>query len=156
MKRMLLLLTAMVGSTMVLLVLASRAGGIPQLPASGRYTTLPFDDLRNWTYIPGKTTIPDSIMAFDKKPVQIAGFMLPLTQAQNVTEFQLVPYLWGCCFGSPPAPNHMVLVKMPPGTYAQYFNVPVVVRGTFHAGEMRRDGALVCLYYIDADEVRGR
>jgi hypothetical protein len=27
------------------------------------------------------------------------------------------------------------------------------VRGKFHAGEIRRDGALISLYRIDADEV---
>jgi hypothetical protein len=156
MKRMLLALLGVVAGTMTFLLLASRAGGIPELPSSGRYTTLPFDDLRNWTYIPGKTSIPESVMAFDGKPVQMAGFMMPLTQAKEVTEFLLVPYLWGCCFGAPPAPNHMVLVDMAVGKTTEFLNVPVIVRGTFHAGEIRRDGALISLYRLDADEVGGR
>jgi hypothetical protein len=156
MRRMLLVLLGVITGTMTFLILASHAGGIPELPSSGRYTTLPFDDLRNWTYIPGKTSIPESIMAFDGKPVQMAGFMMPLTQAKEVTEFLLVPYLWGCCFGAPPAPNHMVLVDMAAGKTTEFLNVPVCIRGTFHAGEIRRDGALISLYRLDADEVGGR
>jgi len=153
MKRMLLILFGVVTGTITLLALASRAGGIPEPPSNSHYTTLPFDDLRNWTYIVGKTPIPDQIMAFDGKPVQMAGFMMPLTQARDITEFLFVPYLWGCCYGAPPAPNHMVLVDMADGKSVQSMNVPVCVRGTFHAGEVRRDGALISLYRIDADEV---
>ena len=156
MKRMLLMLFGVVAATMTLLLLASHAGGIPELPSGGHYTTLPFDDLRNWTYIPGKTSIPESIMAFDGKPVQMAGFMMPLTQAKEVTEFLLVPYLWGCCFGAPPAVHHMVLVNMASNKPTQFLNVPVCVRGTFHAGEIRRDGTLISLYQLEADEVGGR
>jgi len=150
---MFLILLGVVTGTMTLLILASRAGGIPEPPSDSRYTTLPFDDLRNWTYIDSKTPIPDQIMAFDGKPVQMAGFMMPLTRARDITEFLFVPYLWGCCYGAPPAPNHMVLVDMADGKSIQFLNTPVCVRGKFHAGEIRRDGALISLYRIDADEV---
>jgi hypothetical protein len=156
MKRMLLTLMGVVIGTMALLLLAARAGGIPEPPSDSRYTTLPFDVLRSWTYIEGKTPIPDQIMVFDGKRIQMVGFMMPLTQPKAVAEFLLVPYLWGCCFGGPPAPNHMVLVDMAPGKSAPFVNAPVCVRGTFHAGEMRHEGALLSLYRIEADEVGGR
>ena len=114
---------------------------------------LSFNTLKSWTYVEHKTAIPDYIKNLDGQSVQMAGFMMPLNATKQISEFVLVQFLWGCCFGQPPAANHVVLVTMADGKRTQFFTVPVCVRGTFHAGEMRQDGYLVSLYRLEAKQV---
>ena len=61
-----------------------------------QYKKLEFDTLKSWTYIEGKTPIPAFIKALDKKNIEMVGFMMPLTEVKNITQFLLVPSLWGC------------------------------------------------------------
>ena len=117
---------------------------------------LAFDVLKKWTYVEGKTPIPGFIRVFEGKPVVMTGYMMPLSDIKDVKSFVLVPSLWGCCYGQPPAANHIVLVKMAGGATAKFFDDQVKVRGIFHCGEERQDGFLVSLYRIDADEVAAK
>jgi len=64
-----------------------------------------------------------------------------------------MPSLFGCCYGQPPAVNHVVLVKMVDGKRAKYFEDAVRVRGRFNCGAEKKDSELQSLYRIDADEV---
>lgn len=114
---------------------------------------LSFELLKKWTYVKGKPAIPDFIRAFDDKCVDITGYMMPLNEIDNIKSFILVPALFGCCYGQPPAVNHIVLVNMANGATAQYSDKAVRVRGQFHCGEEKLDGELLSLYRIDADEV---
>jgi hypothetical protein len=116
--------------------------------------TLSFDLLKKWTYVAGKaTTIPDFIRAFDGKNVEMNGYMMLLNSAVNIRSFVLVPSLFGCCYGQPPAVNHIVLVNMADDKTAKYFEDAVRVRGRFNCGEAKQDGELLSLYWIDADVV---
>jgi len=114
---------------------------------------LSFELLKKWTYVAGKTPIPDFIRAFDGKSVCMTGYMMPLNSVKNIRSFVFVPSLFGCCYGQPPAVNHIVLVNMTEGKTAKYFENAVRVRGRFHCGEEKLDGELLSLYRIDADEV---
>ena len=114
---------------------------------------LSFNTLKSWTYVEHKTAIPDYIKNLDGQSVQMAGFMMPLNATKQISEFVLVQFLWGCCFGQPPAVNHVVLVTMENGKKTQFFTVPVCVRGTFHVSEMRQDSYLVSLYRLEAKQV---
>ena len=118
-----------------------------------RPIVLSFEDLKKWTYVEGKTPIPDFIRAFDGKSVDMSGYMMPLDTYDNIRSFILMPSLFGCCYGQPPAVNHVVLVKMARGKRARYFEDAVRVRGRFHCGEEKKDIELLSLYRIDADEV---
>lgn len=116
--------------------------------------TLSFDVLKKWTYVAGKaTTVPDYIRAFDGKHVEMTGYMMPLNTVVNIKSFVLVPSLFGCCYGQPPAINHIVLVNMTDDKTAKYFENAVRVRGRFNCGEAKQDGELLSLYWIDAVEV---
>lgn len=66
------------------------------------------------------------------KRVSIPGFMVPLEDdAQEVTEFLLVPYAGACIHVPPPPPNQMVYVKLVRGGKAKMsFTEPIVVIGT--------------------------
>jgi len=122
-------------------------------PQDSRYTRLSFDTLKSWTYIEGKTPIPDFIKKLDGKEIEMIGFMMPLSEVKNITEFILVPSLWGCCYGQPPAVNHIVVVKMPPGQTTKFANDVIRVRGHFNVGETKQDGYLVSLYVLTADKI---
>src|ERR1051326_794284 len=84
--------------------------GVPEQRDS-RFSRLTFDTLKSWTYIEGKTPIPNFIKKLDGRDVEMVGFMMPLTEVKDITEFLLVPSLWGCCYGQPPAVNHIVVVR---------------------------------------------
>jgi len=114
---------------------------------------LSIDVLKKWTYVEGKTPIPDFIHAFDGKTVNMRGYMMALNTVDNIKSFILMPSLFGCCYGQPPAVNHVVLVKMAGGKSARYFDDVVRVRGRFHCSEERYEGVLLSLYRIDADKV---
>lgn len=139
--------------------LAINAAPLPKNagPASAtdkdKLLNLSFNTLRSWNYVEHKTPIPDFIQNLDGQSVQMAGYMLPLSQTQPVTDFVLVQFLWGCCFGGPPAINHIVLVMMAHGQKAPVYSMPVQVRGRFHVGEAREAGCLVSLYRLDAENL---
>lgn len=124
--------------------------------SDAKYTRLTFDTLKSWTYIEGKTPLPNFIKKLDGKNVEMIGFMMPLSEVKNITQFLLMPSLWGCCYGQPPAVNHIVVVKMPPGQTTKFFNDVIRVRGTFNVGETKQDGYLVSLYVLTADKIDGQ
>ena len=133
---------------------ASLVEGETALAKRERAVTLPFDTLKKWTYVEKqKTPIPDFIRKFDGRPVQMTGYMMPLREIKDIKTFVLVPSLWGCCYGQPPAVNHIVFVKMAGNTTAKFFGDGIRVRGQFHCGEEKQDGYVVSLYRIDANEV---
>ena len=121
-----------------------------------QYKKLEFDTLKSWTYIEGKTPIPAFIKALDKKNIEMVGFMMPLTEVKNITQFLLVPALWGCCYGQPPAVNHIVVVKMPPGQTTKFYDDVIRIRGEFNVGETKQDGYLVSLYVLTAEKIDAR
>lgn len=121
--------------------------------AKDKVTKLSFDTLGNWTYIEGKTPIPDEVKSFDQKYVEMSGFMMPLTQTDKITEFMFIQALWNCCYGKAPAVNHVVMVKMKDGQSVKFYPEPIRVRGTFQVGETRDEGYLLSLYQLEADEI---
>src|SRR5271170_5637644 len=62
-------------------------GGLPNASAASngfdqqdsRYARLSFDTLKSWTYIEGKTPIPDFITKLNGKHIEMVGFMMPLS-----------------------------------------------------------------------------
>lgn len=65
------------------------------------------------------------------KRVSIPGFMVPLEdEANEVTEFLLVPYAGACIHVPPPPPNQIVYVKMNQNSKVKMsFVDPIVVTG---------------------------
>ena len=113
-----------------LLIFESSPGGRKDRPV-----ILSFDVLKKWTYVEGKTPVPDFIRSLDGKNVEMTGYMLALNTVDNIRSFILMPSLFGRCYGQPPAVNHVVLVKMVGGKSATYFDDVVRVRGRFHCSE---------------------
>lgn len=126
----------------------------PVAPAiEAGYDRLTFELLKSWTYVEGKSTFPGFITALDGKPVEMLGYMMPLTEIANIKEFLLVPSLWGCCYGQPPAVNHIVAVKMPAGQTTKFCSGPIRIDGQFHVGETKQDGYVVSLYVLTPHKI---
>ena len=117
---------------------------------------LTFSILGSWQYREGKTPVPDYIQKFNDKKVLIRGFMLGLGEVKEVSQFVLIPSLYGCCFGQPLDVNHVLAVKLTRDRKTRFIPDVVEVRGTFHVGEVREDDQVISLYRVDADEVKAR
>jgi len=114
-----------------------------------RYTRLTFDTLKSWTYIEGKTPIPDFIKKLDGKSIEMIGFMMPLSEVKNITQFLLVPSLWAAATASRRPSIIFVVVKMPPGQTTKFFNDVIRIRGKIQRGRDQTGwlfGQLVCPY----------
>ncbi|GEA50450.1 hypothetical protein VIN01S_12540 [Vibrio inusitatus NBRC 102082] len=70
----------------------------------------------------------------DGSQVKIPGFVIPLEgDANNVTEFLLVPYFGACIHVPPPPPNQIIYVKFPSGAPVQQLWDVVYVVGELKA-----------------------
>lgn len=72
--------------------------------------------------------------ALNNKVITIPGFMVPLEDdAEEVSEFLLVPFAGACIHVPPPPPNQMIYVKLPKGKTTKYpWADPISVTGKLH------------------------
>ena len=80
--------------------------------------------------------------------------MIPLDQAEAITEFALVPSLFACCFGQPPQIQHTLVVHCPKGKAVTYFPDEISVEGIIKVEEKKDDGYIVSIFEIDAQSVK--
>jgi hypothetical protein len=109
--------------------------------------------LGGFEYVEGGEVPPD-LKALDRTKVGLPGFMLTLGDTQNIREFVLVESLWGCCFGTVPAVNQTLLVRLAPIGAVEYTAAPIVVTGVMEVGEERQGGFVTSLYRIVDAKVR--
>lgn len=98
---------------------------------------------------------PSPARALDRKTVAIPGFMVPLEDdADQVTEFLLVPFAGACIHVPPPPPNQMVFVKLRGGRKAAMsFIQPILVSGQLHVNTVQSPYGDVS-YAMDGDSVK--
>ena len=78
------------------------ASPIP-LPKPGETVELDIKQLGNFDYdISNGGNIPKDVIHLNGVKLRTHSFMIPLDQADNISEFALVPSLFSCCFGQPP------------------------------------------------------
>ncbi len=116
---------------------------------------LTFNDLREYRYSKrDRYPLPEKLKALKGQEVNIAGYMIPMSEALDVTEFMLVQIpFFGCCYSIPPEPNETVMVKMAKGKKTEYVYTPIRVTGKFDIQETKIDGFVVSLYQIEATSV---
>jgi hypothetical protein len=80
-------------------------------------------------------TFPDSLKEKDSHLVNLCGFMSPIDQFKNVTEFMLLPVPMTCYFCDSPPMRDIVMVKL--SKPADMVNEPVLIGGRLelHKGE---------------------
>jgi hypothetical protein len=124
-------------------------------PVAGQVTDLAIKDLGNFDYdIEKGGNIPPDVKALSGTGFRTHGFMIPLDQADAITEFALVPSLFSCCFGQPPQIQHTLVVHCPKGKAVSYFPDEIVVEGTLKVEEKKEDGYIISIFEIDAKSVK--
>jgi hypothetical protein len=74
----------------------------------------------------------EALAAHDGSSVNIIGYMVPLREFRNATEFMVLPLPIECFFCESPPLREVLYVSMAPGTTAQVINEPVWLNGTLH------------------------
>jgi hypothetical protein len=125
-------------------------------PVPGQTLEIAIKDLGNFEYDPMKGGgIPGDVKALSGLKVRLRGFMIPMDQAENITQFALVPSLFNCCqFGSAPQIQHTIVVHVPKGKAVSYYPDEVSVEGTLSVDEKREDGFIVSIFELATSSVK--
>ena len=127
-------------------------------PAPAPLREITFDDIKldiqkDEPFEPGRLT--DRVRELERQRVRIRGYILPSFQQSGLTQFVLVRDNQECCFGPGAALHDCVVVRMQPGTSAEFSIRPVAVEGLFRVQELRGpDGRHLAIYALDGERVR--
>lgn len=124
-------------------------------PKPGETRELAIKDLGNFEYDADKGgNIPADVKALSGTTIRLNGFMIPIDQAENITQFALVPSLFACCFGQPPQIQHTIVCKAPAGKAVSYYPDELTVTGKLKVEEKKDDGFIISVFEIDVDSVK--
>ena len=124
-------------------------------PTDGQVVELTIQDLGNFEYDQEKGgNIPDDVKSLGGHTVRLRGYMIPMDQAENITQFALVPSLFACCFGQPPQVQHTVVAHCPEGKAVSYFADEITVEGKLKVDEKKDDGFIVSIFEMDIASVK--
>ena len=124
-------------------------------PKDGEVLEMAIKDLGNFEY--NQETggnIPIDVKALSGSTIRLRGYMIPMDQAENITQFALVPSLFSCCFGQPPQIQHTVVINCPKGKAVTYFPDEILVEGKLAVQEKKDDGYVVSLFEVQAGSVK--
>jgi hypothetical protein len=125
------------------------------LPKPGEVTEYLIKELGNFEYDDEKGgKIPADVKQLNGSEVRLRGYMIPMDQAENITQFALVPSLFACCFGQPPQIQHTIVVSCPKGRSLAYVPDEISVQGRLTVQEKRDDGYVISIFEIGADSVK--
>ena len=124
-------------------------------PKDGQVLEVAIKDLGNFEYDAEKGgNLPEDVKGLNGAKIRTHGFMIPLDQADNITEFALVPSLFACCFGQPPQVQHTMVVHTPKGKAVGYFPDEIVVEGLLKVDEKKEDGLIISVFEVDCLSVK--
>jgi hypothetical protein len=124
-------------------------------PKAGDIYSTTIKELGNFEYDAAKGgNIPDDVKRLSGHPIRLQGYMIPLDQAENITQFALVPSLFACCFGQPPQIQHTIVVTCPKGKAVSYYPDEILVEGNLKVEEKKDDGYVVSLFEVDVTSVK--
>lgn len=124
-------------------------------PKPGDVLDMQIKDLGNFDYDADKGgNIPGDVTALSGTTIKLHGFMIPIDQAENITQFALVPSLFACCFGQPPQIQHTVVCKAPKGKAVGYYPDELVVEGKLKVEEKKDEGFVVSIFEVDVSSVK--
>src|SRR5205823_8101822 len=107
-------------------------------PKPGEILDMLIKELGNFEYDADKGgNIPADVKALSGAKLRLHGFMIPMDQADSITQFALVPSLFACCFGQPPQMQHTIIVNCPKGKAVGYFPDEIQVEGTLKVEEKK-------------------
>lgn len=118
-------------------------------PQPDQTLTMTIKELGNFDYDQDKGgNIPDDVKRLSGAKIRLTGFMIPVDQAEHITQFALVPSLFSCCFGQPPQVQHTIVCNCPKGKAVAFTPDPIVVEGTLQVKEERDDGYVTSIFQI--------
>src|SRR5262245_45827281 len=124
-------------------------------PKDGEFYETNIKELGNFDFDADKGgNIPKDVQALSGHKIRLKGFMIPMDQAANITQFALVPDLFSCCFGQPPQLQHTVVVNCPKGKAVGYFPDEILVEGTLKVQEKRDEGFIVSIFEVEVSSVK--
>jgi hypothetical protein len=124
-------------------------------PKKGETRDLQIKDLGNFEYDADKGgNIPADVKALSGSSIRLHGFMIPIDQAEKITEFALVPSLFACCFGQPPQVQHTIVCKAPSGKSFAYYPDELIVEGTLLVEEKKDEGFIVSIFQVNVDKMQ--
>jgi hypothetical protein len=124
-------------------------------PAPGEVRELTIQQLGNFDYDQEKGGgIPADVRHLSGAKLRLRGYMIPMDQAENITQFALVPSLFACCFGQPPQIQHTVVVNCPKGKAVSYYPDELLVEGNLKVEEKKDDGYVISLFELDVTSVK--
>jgi hypothetical protein len=124
-------------------------------PKDAETLDMPIKELGNFDYDADKGgQIPDDVVALSGHKIRLKGYMIPMDQAANITQFALVPDLFACCFGQPPQIQHTIVANCPKGKAVSYYPDEIVVEGTLKVAEKKDEGFIVSIFEMDVSSVK--
>lgn len=124
-------------------------------PQAGQVLEMPIKDLGNFDFDAEKGgNIPDDVKKLDGATVRLKGFMIPMDQAANITQFALVPDLFACCFGQPPQLQHTIIANCPKGKAVSYYPDEITVEGKLQVAEKKDEGFIISIFQISVSSVK--
>ena len=124
-------------------------------PKPGETAEMTVKELGNFNYdVDRGGNIPEDVKKMSGCSVRLRGYMIPLDQRENITQFALVPSLLSCCFGKPPQVHHSVISICPKGKAANYYADEIMVEGTLHVEEKKDEGYIVSIFQVDVTSVK--
>jgi hypothetical protein len=124
-------------------------------PKPGEVAEFTIKQLGNFEYDDEKGgKIPADVRQLSGTEIKLRGFMIPMDQAENITQFALVPSLFACCFGQPPQIQHTIVVTCPKGKSLAYVPDEITVQGKLTVQEKKDDGYVISLFELGADSVK--
>lgn len=124
-------------------------------PVPGQVIGLSIKELGNFQYDDEKGGgIPSDVKALNGSEIRLSGYMIPMDQAEHITQFALVPSLFSCCFGQPPQIQHTIVVNCPKGKAVSYCPDEINVQGKLTVQEKKDDGYVVSIFEMTADSVK--
>ncbi|MDB5299590.1 MAG: hypothetical protein JWO87_1253, partial [Phycisphaerales bacterium] len=124
-------------------------------PKAGETLEFAIKELGNFDYDQEHGgNIPADVRKLNGTKVRLRGFMIPMDQAENITQFALVPSLFACCFGQPPQIQHTIVADCPKGKAVGYCPDEIMVEGTLKVEEKKDDGYIVSIFAVDVTSVK--
>jgi hypothetical protein len=126
-----------------------------KVPPAGEVLDLAIKELGNFDYDQEKGgNIPADVKALTGSKLRLRGYMIPMDQAENISQFALVPSLFSCCFGQPPQIQHTVVVNCPKGKAVSYYQDEIIVEGNLKVEEKKDDGFIVSIFELECTSVK--
>jgi len=133
------------------------AGRTPHpAPSPGQVVDLDLEELGNFNYDAKQGgNIPADVTRLNGATFRTRGYMIPMDAAQSISEFALVPRLWGDDpHDPPPKVQQVVVVHLAPNAAIPYCPDKLQVEGTLHVQEKRDQGYIVSIFDLDATSVK--